>query len=99
MFNLEQFIAHHITRRKESLFSADLQNHLPELSERIAGQSVLVIGGAGTIGSSFIKALLPFRPSRLVVIDTSENGLTELTRDLRSTHALYVPNDYKTYPV
>jgi len=99
MFNLEQFIAHHIIRRKESLFSADLQNHLPELSERIAGQSVLVIGGAGTIGSSFIKALLPFRPSRLVVIDTSENGLTELTRDLRSTHALYVPNDYKTYPV
>ena len=28
----------------------------------IAGKRVLVIGGAGTIGSSYIRALLPFRP-------------------------------------
>jgi FlaA1/EpsC-like NDP-sugar epimerase len=60
---------------------------------------VLVIGGAGTIGSSFIKALLPFRPGSLYVMDLNENGLTELTRDLRSTDGLFVPEDYKTYPI
>ncbi|MBC7885087.1 MAG: polysaccharide biosynthesis protein [Saprospiraceae bacterium] len=65
----------------------------------MVGKSVMVIGGAGTIGSSFIKALLQFKPSKLYVVDTNENGLTELTRDLRSTHGQYIPEDYKTYPM
>ena len=58
-----------------------------------------MIGGAGSIGSSFIKALLPFKPATLVVVDTNENALAELTRDLRSTKGMYVPEDYVTYPM
>ncbi|MEG2318202.1 MAG: polysaccharide biosynthesis protein, partial [Rikenellaceae bacterium] len=53
----------------------------------------------GTIGSSFIRAVLPFKPVALVVVDINENGLTELTRDLRSTYEMYIPEDYKTYPI
>lgn len=98
MFLLEKFIANHITKRKESLLALDMDRFSSELSEHIENQSVLVIGGAGTIGSSFIKALLPFKPSQLIVVDSSENGLTELTRDLRSTHNLFLPEKYKTYP-
>ena len=60
---------------------------------------MLVIGGAGSIGSSFIKAILPFRPAELVVVDINENGLAELTRDLRSTNGMYIPNEYITYPM
>lgn len=56
-----------------------------------------MIGGAGSIGSSYIKAILPFKPSKLVVIDLNENGLAELTRDLRSTYGLYIPDEYRTY--
>ena len=56
-----------------------------------------MIGGAGTIGSSFIKSLLPFQPASLVVVDYSENGLTELTRDLRSQN-IFIPSEYITYP-
>ena len=96
---LEDFIADHVIGRRESLFAADLAAHDAELRAAIEGASVLVIGGAGTIGSSFIRALLPYRPSRLVVVDLNENGLTELTRDLRSTDHQYVPDDYKTYPI
>lgn len=59
----------------------------------------MVIGGAGTIGSSFIRAILPFRPGSLTVVDINENGLTELTRDLRSTPGGYVPEEYVTYPM
>jgi FlaA1/EpsC-like NDP-sugar epimerase len=33
------------------------------------------------------------------VVDTNENGLTELTRDLRSTKNQFVPENYKTYPM
>lgn len=98
-FDLESFIARHVTGRSESLFAADLAAHDDELRGAIAGKSVLVIGGAGTIGSSFIRALLPFEPSRLCVVDLSENALTELTRDLRSTHDQFVPAQFTTYPI
>jgi Predicted nucleoside-diphosphate sugar epimerases len=59
----------------------------------------LVIGGTGSIGSSYIRAVLKFKPAKLTVVDISENGLTELTRDLRSTYGMYVPEDYTTYPI
>ncbi len=98
-FKLEPFISQYITGRKESLFAQDLEANDAQLRESINGKSALVIGGAGTIGSSFIRALLHFEPSRLYVIDTNENGLTELTRDIRSSTGLNVPQDYKTYPI
>lgn len=99
MLNVNQFIAGNITYRPESMFAADIEANRAKLRAEIEGKSVLVIGGAGTIGSSYIRALLPFRPSKLVVVDISENGLTELTRDLRSTYGMYVPEEYRTYPL
>jgi len=99
VFHLENFIAEHVTERTTSLFADDLATHHDELAARIDGRAALVIGGAGTIGSSFIRALLQFRPSKLYVVDNNENGLTELTRDLRSSVDVDVPDDYKTYPI
>jgi polysaccharide biosynthesis protein len=99
MLNIGNFIAKYVTKRPESMFQGDLRTHQSALTEAIEGKSVLVIGGAGSIGSSYIKALLPFKPKTLVVVDISENGLTELTRELRSTSAFTVPDDYVTYPM
>jgi FlaA1/EpsC-like NDP-sugar epimerase len=98
-FNLNQFVSEHITGRKNSLFAQDIETFHQPLRDAIAGKSVLVIGGAGSIGSSFIKALLPFKPARVFVADTNENGLTELVRDIRSTPNLYVPAELITYPL
>jgi len=81
------------------LFASDLKKNHDTLVREIRDKSVLVIGGAGTIGSSYIKALLRYEPAKLVVADISENGLTELTRDLRSSYGVKVPDVYKTYPV
>ena len=97
--DIEDFIARRVTRRSRSLLADDLAAYREPLAERVEGRSVLVIGGAGTIGSSYVRALLAYRPARLVVVDTSENGLTELTRDLRSTEGQYVPEAYTSYPV
>ena len=94
---MDQFISQKVTRREESLFLRDIGDHRQKLRQAVAGASVCVIGGAGSIGSSFIKALLPFRPGKLVVVDLNENGLAELTRDLRSTEGLFVPQEYRTY--
>ena len=98
-FQIDQFISRFVTGRETSFFLRDLEQYDAALKQAIGGKSVLVIGGAGTIGSSFIKALLPFRPGSLYVMDLNENGLTELTRDLRSTDELFVPEEYKTYPI
>ena len=98
-FDLDSFIARRITGRSTSLFADDLAANDAELRARIEGRSALVIGGAGSIGASFIHALLRYRPASLVVVDSSENGLTELTRDLRSIDGQYIPDDFRTYPV
>lgn len=99
MFSLESFINKFVTKRPSSMFYPDIESNRDALTKKIQGKSVLVIGGAGSIGSSFIKAILPFRPASLVVVDTNENALTELTRDLRSTKGMFVPEDYVTYPM
>lgn len=97
--DLDRFISKYVTEREKSLFEQDLNHYHDVLSDRINNASILVIGGAGTIGSSFIKAMLHFHPSRLYVVDINENALTELTRDLRSSYHLNIPEDYKTYPM
>ena len=97
MFNLTQFISTYITHRPISMFAADIEANKVKIKNEVEGKRVCVIGGAGSIGSSFIKALLPFHPKQLMVVDLNENGLVELTRDLRSSANIQVPEDYRTY--
>lgn len=96
--DLNNFIKNFITNRKESLVQADLAVNNSELLGLIQEKNVLVIGGAGTIGSSYIKNILKYRPRKLFVIDTDENGLTELIRDLRSSQ-IDIPHELITYPM
>ena len=97
MFNLDRFISESVTFRPTSMFTADIEANKEKLTQEIKCKKVCVIGGAGSIGSSFIKAVLRFRPGKLVVIDLNENGLAELTRDIRSTEGLFVPQEYRAY--
>lgn len=99
MLNIDSFISKHVTNRTESMFLKDIEENKEALKKRICGKSVLVIGGAGSIGSSYIKAVLPFKPAALVVADINENGLAELTRDLRSAKGMFIPDDYIPYPM
>ena len=99
MFNLDRFIGQYVTKRPNSMFLNDIENNKEKLRKKIEGKSILVIGGAGSIGSSFIKAVLPFKPASLIVVDINENALAELTRDLRSTNGMYIPEEYVPYPM
>lgn len=98
-FNLDNFISTFVTKRHQSLLADDFIKYNKELNIRINGKKVLVIGGAGTIGSSYIKAILKFNIAKLVVVDINENGLTELVRDLRSSADYNIPSDFITYPI
>ena len=97
MFNLDKFIAYSVTKRPVSMFAADIEANKEQLTAEIKGKKVCVIGGAGSIGSSFIKAVLRFEPASVVVVDLNENGLAELVRDVRSTNGLYVPDEFRCY--
>lgn len=97
MFNLDKFIADSVTFRPASMFTTDIEANKDKLSAEIKGMKVCVIGGAGSIGSSFIKAVLRFEPKSVVVVDLNENGLAELVRDVRSTDGLYVPDEFRCY--
>ena len=97
MFNLDKFISDSVTFRPSSMFEPDIKANAEALTREIKGKKVCVIGGAGSIGSSFIKAVLRFEPASVVVVDLNENGLAELVRDVRSTNGLYVPDEFRCY--
>jgi len=84
---------------KKISFDNDIAQNENILSRKVLNKNILVIGGAGTIGSSYIKQILKFKPSKITVVDINENGLTELTRDLRSSFLLDYNPEYITYPV
>lgn len=97
MFNLEKFIADSVTSRPVSMFAADIEENKEVLTSEIKDKTVCVIGGAGSIGSSFIKVVLRFEPKSVVVVDLNENGLAELVRDVRSTEGLFCPDEFRCY--
>ena len=84
---------------KKISFNKDISINKNLLSIKIFDKKILIIGGAGTIGSSYAKQVLKFKPSKITVVDINENGLTELTRDLRSSNLLDYNPEYITYPV
>jgi nucleoside-diphosphate-sugar epimerase len=98
-FDLNDFIKLQVTKRPQSLLADDFLRYDKQLHDRIDGKRVLVIGGAGSIGSHYIKALLKYDVAALYVVDINENGLTELVRDLRSAGCYKIPQEFLTYPV
>ena len=84
---------------KKISFEKDILKSKKVLSNNICKKNILVIGGAGTIGSNYIKQILKNKPLKITVVDINENGLTELTRDLRSSNLLDYNPEYITYPV
>jgi len=99
-FNIEKFVRTYMTKRPESLLKADFEKYADKMHAAIDGKRMLVIGGAGTIGSNYVKAALrDFKPSALYVVDIDENQLTELTRELRSGSEYTVPSEYVTEPI
>lgn len=99
-FDIEAFVRRRMTGRPESLLAADYVQRSDEMHRRIDGKRFLVIGGAGTIGSNYVKAVLrDFKPAAMYVVDIDENALTELTRELRSGDGFNVPDEYITEPI
>ena len=87
------------TGRSASIFDADMSQVQTELEGQINGKRVLVIGGAGSIGSSVITLLTKYKSDCLHVIDQNENGLAELVRNLRSRESGLSISDFQTFSI
>jgi FlaA1/EpsC-like NDP-sugar epimerase len=80
----------------ESLLFDDVKFFDKELTDIANKSSFLVLGGAGTIGQSVTKEIFKRQPTKLHVVDISENNLAELVRDIRSSFG-YIAGDFQSF--
>ena len=92
-------LASAVTNRSVSFFQNDFDSRHTELEDRIRDRRVLVIGGAGSIGSATVRLVSQFGPSVLHVVDQNENDLAELVRFLRNQAYLPSSTDFRTLPL
>ena len=82
--------------REQLLFTDDIEKFSKDLEKTVSNSTFLVIGGAGSIGQAVVKEIFKRNPEKLHVVDLSENNLTELVRDIRSSFG-YIDGDFKTF--
>lgn len=82
--------------RDKELFSTDISGSEHELTGKVSRSRFLVLGGAGSIGQAVVKEIFKRQPQKLHVVDISENNLTELVRDIRSSFG-YINGDFQTF--
>lgn len=74
-----------IVDRHDRLMQDDLATFGKEMDEIVRSSRFLVLGAAGSIGQEVAKQIFKRNPRVLHCVDISENNMTELTRDLRSS--------------
>ena len=87
------------TLREGSLFRAEVARRLDSMRSKLRGSRVLVVGGAGSIGSATVGLLSTLGPAALHVVDQGENYLAELVRELRGRKAGLPVADFRALPL
>ena len=82
--------------RTQELFVEDIKHWDEKLKAIINSSKFLVLGGAGSIGQAVVKEIFKRNPKKLHVVDISENNLTEVVRDIRSSFG-YIDGDFQTF--
>ena len=68
-----------ILERDRSIFISELQKNKDQLLDNLKDASILVIGGAGSIGSHYVLELLRYPVQKICIVDRDENALTKLS--------------------
>jgi FlaA1/EpsC-like NDP-sugar epimerase len=76
------------TRRYDRFLSQAAEGDAASLfASAVAGQTVLVTGAGGYIGSALVKAIATAGPTRIVVLDSCEHNLFQIRQCLDAVHA------------
>ena len=67
----------------------DLLNRTPihikksKVSDQLSGKTIMVTGGAGSIGSEIVRQICKYDYNRLIIIDQAESALYDLQQELK----------------
>lgn len=86
-----------VTGRPQPLFAEACRAHAADLNACLQCARVLVVGGAGSIGSETVRLIAAHSTAALHVTDLSENYLADLVRDLRNSPEGINTRDFRTY--
>ncbi len=76
---------------EDLLFRNTVHPDMSKVSEYIQGKTVLITGGAGSIGSELCRQVLKYGCKKLIIFDINENGLFVLNEELKK---IYSPTRY-----
>ncbi|QFZ55766.1 polysaccharide biosynthesis protein [Oceanihabitans sp. IOP_32] len=68
---------------EDLLDRAPIEINNPNLLNEFRGQTILVTGAAGSIGSELVKQLSNFEAKKLILLDQAESALYDLQQDLK----------------
>ena len=70
--------------RIEDLLERPVRKHdAKDLSNLITGNTVLVTGGAGSIGSELCRQIASYKPQKIIIYDWWENGIYEMGNEFK----------------
>jgi FlaA1/EpsC-like NDP-sugar epimerase len=70
-------------RLEDLLGRAPVRLDLANIQKKLLGESVLITGAGGSIGSELTRQVCQFRPGKVVLLERSENDLFRLCGELR----------------
>lgn len=59
---------------------------LDEVAGYLTGEVVLITGGGGSIGSEICRQVVPFNPSKLIIVGHGENSVFDIEQELRAEY-------------
>ena len=62
--------------------------HMDEIFDYVAGKTILVTGGGGSIGSELCRQLAAHSPKLLIIFDVYENNAYDIQQELRKKYPL-----------
>lgn len=63
----------------------EIQLDTNKINELLGGKTILVTGGAGSIGSEIARQVLAYAPAKLILLDQAESPLYDLANELKDT--------------
>ncbi len=70
-------------RIEDLLEREPIQLDVDIIKNEITGKKILITGAAGSIGSELVRQVLPFNPSKIIMLDYAESPLYELELEIQ----------------
>lgn len=84
--------------RKNKLLDNDYKLYLDNIRKEVNKSRIIILGGAGSIGSRVTLEIFKLEPRLLHIVDINENGLVELVRNIRSSIG-YTKGEFETFAI